>query len=103
MYKFLVVIFLCVSAQIFGQSSDKYNSEYATFYRAEELFAKKQYGAARFEFRTFINQFNKKEDPLYQKALYYEGLSALELFNNDAVALLISFNQNYFWIIAIIF
>ncbi len=95
MYKFLVVIFLCVSAQIFGQSSDKYNSEYATFYRAEELFAKKQYGAARFEFRTFINQFNKKEDPLYQKALYYEGLSALELFNNDAVALLISFNQNY--------
>ena len=95
MYKFLVIILLCVSAQVFGQTSEKYNSEYATFYRAEELFSKKQYGAARYEFRVFINQCTKKEDPLFQKALYYEGLSALELYNNDAVELLKSFNQNY--------
>ena len=32
---------------------------------------------------------------MFIKALYYEGLSALELFNNDAVALLEDFNKNY--------
>ena len=95
MYKFLVIIFLCVTAQFFGQTSDKYNSDYASFYRGEELYSKKQFGAAKYEFREFINQFDKKNDPLYQKALYYEGISALELFNNDAVTLLKDFNKNY--------
>jgi TolA-binding protein len=32
---------------------------------------------------------------MYLKALYYEGLSALELFNNDAIPLLEDFNRNY--------
>lgn len=95
MNKFLVILFLSVITQYFGQSSEKYNSEYATFYRAEELYNKEQFGAARNEFRNFITHFDKKNDPLYVKALYYEGLSALELFHNDAVDLLISFNQNY--------
>jgi len=95
MYKFLVIIFLCFSVQLFGQSSEKYNSEYANFYRGEELFEKSQFGAARYEFRIFINQFTEKEDPLYQKAMYYEGLSALELFNNDGVTLLENFDINY--------
>ena len=95
MYKFLVIIFLCITAHFFGQTSDKYNSDYASFYRGEELYSKKQFGAAKYEFREFINQFDKKNDPLYQKALYYEGISALELFNNDAVTLLKDFNKNY--------
>ena len=95
MNKFLVILFLSIFSQLFGQTSEKYNSEYATFYRAEELYNKEQYGAARNEFRNFVNHFDKKNDPIYVKALYYEGLSALELFHNDAVNLLISFNQNY--------
>ncbi len=95
MHKYLVILFVCLGVQLFGQTSQKYNSEYANFYRAEELFQKQQYGAARYEFRAFINQFDKKNDPLYQKALYYEGLSALELYNNDAVKLLENFNKNY--------
>lgn len=95
MYKYLVIIFVCIGVQVFAQTSQKYNSEYANFYRAEELFQKEQFGAARYEFRSFINQFDKKNDPLYQKALYYEGLSALELYHNDAVQLLKDFNQNY--------
>ncbi len=95
MYKYLVIIFVCFGGQLFAQSSEKYNSEYANFYRAEELFQKEQFGAARYEFRTFINQFDKKNDPLFQKALYYEALSALELFHNDAVNLLENFNRNY--------
>ena len=95
MYKYLVFIFVSIGVQLLAQTSEKYNSEYANFYRAEELFQKEQFGAARYEFRTFINKFDKKNDPQYQKALYYEALSALELFQNDAVKLLEDFNRNY--------
>lgn len=83
------------SATVYGQTSDKYNSKYANFYAAEDLFAKQQFSAARIEFRKFINSFTQTNDPYYVKALYYEGISALELFNNDAIELLESFNRNY--------
>jgi TolA-binding protein len=81
--------------QAVAQVSEKYSSEYANFYRAEELFQKQQFAAARIEFRNFLNEWQKPNDPLYVKALYYEGISALELFNNDAVQLLMDFNKNY--------
>ena len=89
----IILIFLSLTS--FGQTSEKYNSPYAEFYRGEELFQKQQYAAARIEFRNFINQYHQEEDPLYVKALYYEGVSALELFNNDAVTLLTNFDRNY--------
>ena len=80
---------------VLGQTSQKYSGEYADFYRAEELFGKEQYSAARKVFREFITANNNPEDPLYVKSLYYEGRAALELFNNDAVQLLSEFNNNY--------
>jgi tetratricopeptide (TPR) repeat protein len=92
---FIAVILFLPSLTIFGQTSEKYNSMYAEFYRAEELFQKQQYVAARIEFRNFAEDFQNPEDPLYIKALYYEGVSALELFNNDAVMLLTNFSRNY--------
>ena len=95
MSKYLVFVFVFLVTLVFGQRTEKYNSKYANFYRAEELFQKDQFGAARKEFRDFVNAFEKSTDPLYQKALYYEALSALELFNNDAVKLLEDFNRNY--------
>lgn len=95
MNRLLVILFVCFSLSVFGQSSEKYNSVYAGFYRAEELYQKQQYGSARKEFRTFINGFNQPNDPMHIKALYYEGMSALELFNNDGVDLLKRFIMNY--------
>lgn len=95
MNRFLVFLFVSYHFFSFSQTSEKYNSEYENYYRAEELFAKEQYAAARIEFRNFINTYGKVNDPMYVKALYYEGLSALELFNNDAVTLLEDFNRNY--------
>ena len=79
----------------YAQTSEKYNSEYENFYRAEELFEKEQYGAARKEFSAFIAGFDEPNDPMYIKASYYEAISALELYNNDAVPLLLSFNKKY--------
>ena len=95
MNRFLVALFVLFFLSAFGQSSEKYNSVYAGFYRAEELFQKQQYGAARKEFSDFINGFKQPNDPMYIKAMYYEGLSALELFNNDGVDLLKRFIMNY--------
>lgn len=78
-----------------AQETEKYASDYADFYRAEELFEKSQFSAARKEFRSFIDKNKNENDPLFVKAFYYEGISALELFNNDAISLLESFNKRF--------
>jgi TolA-binding protein len=95
MKRWLVVLMIFSVYQAVAQVSEKYSSEYANFYRAEELFQKQQFAAARIEFRNFLNEWQKPNDPFYVKARYYEGISALELFNNDAVQLLTDFNKNY--------
>lgn len=95
MSRFLVLIFTFLSMSVFGQTSEKYNSVYAGYYRAEELFQKQQYGSAKKEFRDFINTFHQKNDPIYIQALYYEGISALELYNNDGIGLLKQFLLDY--------
>lgn len=92
---FLVLVLLC-AGNTFSQVTEKYASPQAGFYRAEDLFAKEQYSAARQEFRSFLDTYEgSKNDPYVQKALYYEGLSALELFNNDAIDLLENFLREY--------
>src|SRR5690606_19534438 len=78
-----------------AQSSEKYNSAYEGFYRAEELFVKEQYAAARKEFRDFIETQSEVNNPFVVKAYYYEAISALELYNNDAIPLLLDFNRPY--------
>lgn len=95
MNKIFLFLALFSCFQLFGQSSEKYNSEYENFYRAEELFMKEQYAAARKEFRIFIDKCGKPNDPMFIKASYYEAISALELYNNDALTLLEAFNTNY--------
>ncbi|MCR9171616.1 MAG: tetratricopeptide repeat protein [bacterium] len=95
MNKLLFTALLFLTCQAFAQTSEKYNSEYANFYRAEELFEKEQYGAARKEFRIFMNGFQEINDPMYIKASYYEAISALNLYNNDAESLLLTFLKNY--------
>ena len=95
MSRYILFIVLALCTTVYGQTSEKYNSEYAEFYRGEELFQKEQYGAARKTFRVFLDDFDKKNDPFYVKASYYEAISALELYNNDAITLLEAFNKNY--------
>lgn len=95
MNKMLFIALLFLSCQTYAQTSEKYNSEYANFYRAEELFEKEQYGAARKEFRIFMDGFTEVNDPMYIKASYYEAISALNLYHNDAERLLLTFLKNY--------
>jgi tetratricopeptide (TPR) repeat protein len=96
MRPFLMLIFLLFTLNGLSQGSEKHVSPLAPFYRAEDLFEKEQYSAARAEFRQFIDSYKgSKNDPFYIKALYYEGRSALELFNNDAIDLLEKFDREY--------
>lgn len=96
MNKFLLFLLLLgIGNSLFSQQSNKYISDYASYYRAEDLFNKGQYGAAREVFRSFIDKTKSETDPMVVKAHYYEGVSALELFNNDAIPLLEQFNRKY--------
>ena len=92
---FIILVFAIFSCLVFSQKTDKYTSLYDGYFRGEELYTNLQYGAARKEFRSFINLCNNYNDPLYQKALYYEGLSGLELYNSDAIDLLMNYNRIY--------
>ena len=93
---FLVVVLIhVVGITAYGQRSQKYDGEYAEFYRGEELFEKEQFSAARKVMSDFILTFSNKHDPQYVKARYYIGISALNLYNNDAIQLLMEFNNDY--------
>lgn len=92
---FIFLLSLTLTTVVWGQSSEKYSGEYANFYRAEELFEKEQYSAARETFAEFLSNFNNRQDPQYIKARYYLGISALELYNSDAVKILMEFNNEY--------
>ena len=95
MNRLLVILSLLVVLPMSAQMTAKYTNEFVVFQRAQDLFEKEQYGAARQEFRTYIDKSTQKNDPTYIKALYYEAMSALELQQNDAVPMMEDFIRNY--------
>ncbi len=95
MIRYLLTFCLLISGYIVAQDSEKYHSDDAIYYHAEELFQKEQYSAAREEFGRYIALKKPSNSPLYVKARYYEGVSALELYNEDGVKLLIQFLTEY--------
>ena len=64
MNRILLILSVLISLRLSAQTSEKYNSVYENFYRAEELFEKEQFGAARREFRVFLDGFERPEDPM---------------------------------------
>ena len=91
----LILIGLWGAHDLRGQATTKYDAPYVLYYHAEELFEKAQFSAARKEFNNFILSGVQKNDPFLSKAYYYEGLAALELFNEDAIPLLEAYNLRF--------
>lgn len=91
----LIIVGTLLSITAWGQESKKYSGDYADFYRAEQLYEKQQYSAAMETFSTFMEEFDHPEDPQYVKASYYNGISALMLYNRNAVKLLMDFINEY--------
>ena len=73
-----VIILLLLSTAGFSQSSEKYKSDYARFYKAEDLYKKMKYSAAEEEFKLFMAEQDDPNDPLYSSAMYYSALSAIK-------------------------
>ncbi|MCB9225274.1 MAG: tetratricopeptide repeat protein [Crocinitomicaceae bacterium] len=90
---FILLLFLGLSAN--AQLSDKYTSDYANFYRAEDLFEKEKFSAAQEEYRLFIQNFDQPNHPYYIKSRYYIALCALYLYHADAELLLLQFLREY--------
>ncbi|MFT5820183.1 MAG: tetratricopeptide (TPR) repeat protein [Crocinitomix sp.] len=90
-----VIILLFLSTAVFSQSTEKYNGEYARFYKAEDLYEKMKYSAAEEEFNRFMAGQNDVNDPIYVKAMYYSALSALHLYHADAERRLLKFLREY--------
>jgi tetratricopeptide (TPR) repeat protein len=90
-----VIILLFLSAAAFSQSTEKYESDYARFYKAEDLYEKMKYSAAEEEFKIFMQEQGDMNDPLYSKAMYYSALSALHLYHADAERRLLKFLREY--------
>jgi len=95
-FKYIIVLLLLLIA-VSGnaQFSEKYNSKYAGFYRAEELYDKQKYSAAQEEYKTFMTQIADINDPFYVKAKYYHAICALNLFHPDSEKLLLTFIEDY--------
>ena len=93
--KLIFIAFILISFGFWGQATKKNTSVYTNYYIGEELYEKKQYSSARHEFQTFLSNCSHPEDPLYIKARYYDGLCALLLYNNDAIAILEKFIKDY--------
>ena len=93
----LIIIALLLMQSVVGlaQVSNKYSSEYAGFYRAEELFEKQKYSASQKEFELFMQQIKDVNHPYYIKAKYYYALNALYLYQSDAQKLLLEYITEY--------
>ena len=92
----LLLLFLQgISLVCFGQETQKTRSVYSNYYRGIELFEKEQYTAARIELESFLSQPLDRNDAFVVNALYFRGMAALHVYNDDAIALLEDFNRSY--------
>ena len=90
-----LILMLLFPLVVFGQNSEKYEHTNALFYKAEDLFLKQQFGAAREGFGRFLREPGEKTPSFIVKARYYEAVSALELQHDDAMRLLMLFLEDY--------
>jgi tetratricopeptide (TPR) repeat protein len=94
--KHIIILVVCINTTLaFAQVTEKYSSDYAGFYRAEELFEKQKYSASQKEYEIFMTQMEDKNHPFYIKAKYYYALNALYLYQSGAEKLLLDYIKEY--------
>ena len=97
MHSRLFLFFFVVSAftSVWSQNTQKFEGVYTDYYRAEDLYEKAQFSAARIEFERFLAQPLGVNDPLVLMASYHRAMASLELYHSDAIRLLDDFNRTY--------
>jgi tetratricopeptide (TPR) repeat protein len=90
-----LIFLLLFPLVVFAQNSEKYEHTNALFFKAEDLFLKQQYSAAREGFVRYLREPGDKMPSFIVKARYYEAVAALELQHDDAMRLLMLFLEDY--------
>jgi len=90
---FILIFFISLTAS--AQLTDKYDSDYARFYKAEDLFEKSKFSAAQEEYKMFMHEVDEKNHPYFVKAKFYNALCALYLYHQNAEQLLLGFLKEY--------
>jgi len=94
--KLFIILFLLINTfTSVAQISNKYSTEYASYYRAEELFEKQKYSASQKEYELFMSKMTDINHPFYIKAKYYYALNALYLYQSGAQKLLLDYVAEY--------
>jgi tetratricopeptide (TPR) repeat protein len=94
--KLFIISFLLINSFTgVAQVSNKYSTEYASYYRAEELFEKQKFAASQKEYELFMEQMEDFNNPFYIKAKYYYALNALYLYQSGAQKLLLDYVTEY--------
>ena len=96
MKQIIFIVFFLTTLIGYSQSTQKYTGDYEGFYRAEELFAKRQFSMAKVEFESFLGKIKTTTDPFHVKSRYYIGVCALEMNSDvEAVRLFMQFNKDF--------
>lgn len=97
MKKYIIILILVCSTTItvFGQKTNIYTHDNATYNSALELYDKEKFSAAQEKFSQVLKIIDDKKSEVALNAMYYHALCGLELFNTDAENLLIEFIYAY--------
>jgi tetratricopeptide (TPR) repeat protein len=95
MLRLSLILLLFVSFSASAQLTGKYESDYANFYRAEDLFEKGKFSAAQEEYKIFVTGFEQANHPYYVKSRFYIALCALKLYHADAEIQLLDYLKQY--------
>lgn len=91
----ILLFFAGFTSEVKAQLSNKYTTEDARFYKAEDLYEKEKYAAAQEEFKLYLNENTEANHPYHIKAQYYIAVSALYLYQPEAEKLLLNFINEY--------
>ena len=88
-------VFCCFISVFYAQQTTVFTQPNATYNRAMELYDKEKYSAAQEQFSLLLKSNSDDKSEIVVNASYYHALCGLNLFNNDAEALLIEFTLKY--------
>lgn len=90
----VLCIFLCNSSS-WAQETDIYTNTFKNYKLGLELFEKEKYSAARNAFKQTQKEIGDPSSSIFEDAVYFEALCAINLFHRDAEHSMRSFIQNY--------
>jgi len=88
-------LFASITSVVFGQKTNIYTHNNATYNSALELYDKEKFSAAQEQFSTVFKNITDKKSEVAVNARYYHAICGLELFNIDAENLLVEFILAY--------